>query len=264
MHKNMVNRVRNKLATRGHVKNIHGGGKQRTKRTPKTIRSVKRKICSNPRRSIRKLAIDHKMSKVSIRRLVKNDLGMKSRAVVTKNRINPNQMAQRKDRCKGILNWLKTGTSKETVLSFSDEKLFYVDPILKRRNVCYISNFPVKEVASQVKFNLYTKHASKVMVLGVIGSDGKKCPSIFVGDNEKINAAAYQGLRGDHVIPWLNDTYPSNNHCWTQDGSLAHMARTIQRLLEEEMSEFWGSKLWPPSAPEMSPLKYSIWSYLQE
>ena len=69
------------LATRGNVKKIHGGGKQRNKRTPLTIRAVKRKIERNPRRSIRKLAFDHEMSEKSMRRSVKNDHGMKSRAV---------------------------------------------------------------------------------------------------------------------------------------------------------------------------------------
>ena len=199
-----------------------------------------------------------------MRRLVKNDLGMKSRAVVTKNRINPNQMGRRKERCKGILNWLKQGANKETVLIFSDEKLFHVDPMLNRRNVRYISDLPHTEVSSDIKYNPRTKHAAKVMVLGVVASDGQKCPPIFVGENEKINAEAYQGLLRAHVLPWLADTYPSGNYCWTQDGAPAHTARTTQRLLGEEMSEFWGSEFWPPSAPELNPLDYSIWSYLQE
>ena len=52
VHRNVVNRVRKMLATRGNVKKIQGGGKQRTIRTHPTIRVVKRKIERNPRRFI--------------------------------------------------------------------------------------------------------------------------------------------------------------------------------------------------------------------
>ena len=58
------------------------------------------------------------MLEKSMRRLVKTDLGMKSRAEVTKNRINSNQMSRRKERCKGILNWLKIGAKKREYAHF--------------------------------------------------------------------------------------------------------------------------------------------------
>ena len=130
VRRNVVNRVIKMLAMRGDVKKIHRGGKQRTKRIPPTFRAVNRKIEHNPRRSIQKLAFHHDMSEKSMRRLVKNDLAMKYRAEVTKNCINSNQMSRRKERCKGILNWLKNGAKKENMLIFIEEKLFHVDPML--------------------------------------------------------------------------------------------------------------------------------------
>ena len=53
-----------------------------------------------------------------MRNLVKNDLGMKFRAVVTKNRINPNQRGHRKERSRGIFIWLKNGAHNATFLIF--------------------------------------------------------------------------------------------------------------------------------------------------
>ena len=130
MHRNLVNHVKKMLADKGTVKKTYGGGRSRTKRSPEVIREVKGKINWNARRSIRKLATDHDMSKQSMRRVIKSVLGMKSRAMVTKNRINPGQMGCRYERCRKILNWLKCSENTGKVLIFSDEKLFYVDPIL--------------------------------------------------------------------------------------------------------------------------------------
>ena len=130
VHRNLVNHVKKMLANKGTVKKTYGGGQPRTKRSPEDIRAVKGKINWNARRSIRKLAADHDMSKRSMRRVIKSDLGMKSRAVVTKNRINPGQMGRRYERCKKILNWLKCSENTGKGLIFNDEKLFYVNTIL--------------------------------------------------------------------------------------------------------------------------------------
>ena len=54
---------------------------------------------------------------------------------------------------------------------------------------------------SDVKFNPRTKHAAKVMVLGVVGADGQKYPPIFIDEAEKINAELYQRLIRGYVIP---------------------------------------------------------------
>ena len=58
------------------------------------------------------------MLEKSMRGPVKTDLGMKSRAEVTKNRINSNQMSRRKERCRGILNRLKNGAKKREYAHF--------------------------------------------------------------------------------------------------------------------------------------------------
>ena len=44
---------------------------------------------------------------------------------------------------------------------------------------------------------------AEVIVLGVAGSDGQKCPIIFIDANEKINRQVYGGLLDTHVIPWI-------------------------------------------------------------
>ena len=64
---------------------------------------------------------------------------------------------------------VKNGAKRETVLIFIDEKLFHVDPKCTNiRNVRYIFDLPEREVDSTIKYNPRTKHAAKVMALGVV------------------------------------------------------------------------------------------------
>jgi transposase-like protein len=69
-------RVRQMLQATGGVRKRSGAGRKRSKQV---IRAVKQKILRNPRRSMRKLAKEHRMSPRTMRRLVRDDLGMKSK-----------------------------------------------------------------------------------------------------------------------------------------------------------------------------------------
>src|SRR6218665_1690944 len=49
-----------------------------------------------------------------------------------------------------------------------------------------------------------------------------------------------------------------------QNGALAHRARDTVAFLERKVSDFISLTLWPPNAPDLNPVDYSIWSVLQE
>jgi hypothetical protein len=114
-----------------------------------------------------------------------------------------------------------------------------------------------------IRFNHYTKAPLKQMVLGVVASDGRKCPPIFVAAGERINAVVYQDLLQRHVVPWLKRVYPDGNYVFQQDSALAHAAKTTQEFLRENMASHWPPELWPPFSPDLNPLDYSIWSVLE-
>jgi hypothetical protein len=52
----------------------------------------------------------------------------------------------------------------------------------------------VTEVYESVRISPFSKAPAKLMVLGIVASDGKKCPIIFVPDGEKVTADSYQAL----------------------------------------------------------------------
>ncbi len=71
---------------------------------------------------------------------------------------------------------------------FLDEKLFIGDALVNRRNSRYLTDLPVTEVDESVRISPFSKAPAKVIVLGIVASDGKKCPIIFVPDGEKVTA----------------------------------------------------------------------------
>ena len=202
-----------------------------------------------------------------MRKLVHEDLKMTSRSIQDRPRLTEAIRLRRLERCQHLLNFMKSRRTGNFIRIFSDEKLFHVDAQLNRRNSRYLSDKPVEEVDPKIKFNPVNKHPQKVMVLGVVGSDGQRCPIIFVDANEKISKAVYERLLDRDVIPWILRTYPDGQFVFQQDGAPAHTAGSIQRKLTEELGgapHFWRKEMWPPQSPDLNPLDYSIWSVLQD
>ena len=258
-----VKTVRDMLTTRGNVDRNQGQGRKREKRTTEVIQKVKRVIKSNPRRSMTVLAQRYNMGATTMRKLIKGDLGMRSRAITTKNKISQQQKTSRLERCKHLLKWMKTKTNSKKVRVFSDEKLFTVDPVLNRRNDRYLSDKKAADVDPSIKYSQKGKHSSKIMVLGVVGSDGQKCPPIFTSANEKINQDKYLEMLRQHVLPWLRRAYPGDMYVFQQDGAPAHTAEKTQDFLKSTMADVWTKDLWPPSSPDLNPLDFSIWARLE-
>jgi hypothetical protein len=131
------------------------------------------------------------------------------------------------------------------VCIFSDEKLFVADALINRRNSRYLTSLPVSEVDESIRISLFSKALVKVMVLGVVASDSKKCPIIFVPDGKKVSADSYQALLHRNMMPWLSDTYPQGNYVFQQDGVPEHTVNSMQRFLEKNMAVQWSKEVWP-------------------
>ena len=262
-----VQRVKAKIRRGDSLEDAPRSGRPRSVRTAENVATVSAAIEENPRQSIRKLAKKFSCPKSSMHELIHHDLGMKSRAIQNRPRLTEATRLRRLEKSKMLLNFLKSPVTSGFIRIFSDEKLFHVDAQLNRRNSRYLSDQPVNEVDPRIRFNPVNKHPQKVMVLGVIGSDGQKCPIIFVDANEKINRLVYEGLLDRHVIPWVKATYPEGNVVFQQDGAPAHNAAAVQVKLTEELGgpdHFWRKEMWPPQSPDLNPLDYSVWSVLQD
>jgi hypothetical protein len=199
----------------------------------------------------------------TMRHLVREDLGLQSRVIVQRPLLTPDAQETRKERCQKLINKLKASHPCQ-VRIFSDEKMFTVDVDVNRRNSCYLTDLPVADVDPDICILPKSKAPLKQMVLGVIGSDGQKCPIVFVSAGERVNTDVYQDLLQKHVVPWIKRTYSDGNYVFQQDSAPAHTARTTQQFLRENMVEFWIPVDWQPYSLDLNPLDFSVWSVLKD
>ncbi len=84
-------------------------------------------------------------------RLIKEDLSMKSLAVVQRPLLTQLIQEKRLQRGKQLINKLKS-YERNKVRIFSNEKLFTANPQINRRNSRYLSDLPVADVDPGLRF----------------------------------------------------------------------------------------------------------------
>ena len=199
-----VYRVKQAMPVDDGVLRKPGSGGANIKRDTAFLETLKAKIASDPTKAMRKVSKELKVDPKTIRNAVKKDLGLRSYTRTPRHLLTQSMKIRRLERCKKVLKYVKT--CKDTVLVFSDEKIFTVDAVLNRRNDRYLA-----KSTADVQGTYRTKHPAQVMVFGVIGSDGKKMPPYFFKPGEKIGADVYYKVLRYQVLPWLKKTYPGGH-----------------------------------------------------
>jgi inhibitor of nuclear factor kappa-B kinase subunit alpha len=224
--------------------------------TKKFLAKLSKAVEKEPTLSIRRHAKKLKVSATTVRNGLKK-VGKQSVVRPPVPLLTERLKELRLERSKRLLSWLKKHDSA-TVKIFSDKKVFTVDQAYNRRNDRYI----VDRGTPAVPVNK-TKHPASVMVLGVICSDGRKPPPIFIPEGLKVNTEAYLNLLETELLPWLKKTYPEGNYVFQQDGAPCHTSQRTQEWLGKNFANFWPKDFWPPSSPDLNPLDYSIWGVVE-
>ena len=101
------------------------------------------------------------------------------------------------------------------------------------------------------------------MVLGVISSDGRVMETHFFNPGENVTAAVYLDVLRRVVKPWVGAHYQGKLVTWQQDSAPAHKAKTVQRFCKEGFSSFWSTEEWSPNSPDLNPLDFFFWGYVE-
>jgi hypothetical protein len=254
-------RVKKYLEERGHVRQQPGSGRKPTVVSSKLISTIKSRIQRNPIRSMRGMAKDLKVSEWTIRNIVKTKLGARSLARTKRCLLSERLKTLRLERSKKILQILK---KKTPIILFSDEKYFTVDPVCNSRNNRYITKKRSKDVPHSIRSVQKSKHPAQIMMFGLVASNGKKMPPIFLESGFRMGAKEYlDRILIPHVKPWIQSNFSDNDYIvFMQDGAPCHTAKTVQKWLFENVP-YWPKEVWPPSSPDLNPLDFSIWAYVQ-
>ena len=55
-----------------------------------------------------------------------------------------------------------------------------------------------------------------------------------------------------------------DNFVFQQDSAPAHQARDTVELQQRETADFISPELWPPNSPDLNPVDYKIWGFMQQ
>ena len=108
-----------------------------------------------------------------------------------------------------------------------------------------------------------TKFPAMVMVFGVVSSEGHSIPPHIFEVNLKVNTKVYLDELKSVVIPWCNQVAGGRPWVWQQDSAPAHKSKKTQAWLQKEFYDFVPFSHWSPSSPNLNPLDYFVWSYVE-
>ena len=104
-----------------------------------------------------------------------------------------------------------------------------------------------------------TKFPPTAIVFGVVSSEGHIMPPhIF-----EVGLKVYLDVLKSVVIPWSNQVAGGRPWVWQQDSAPAHKSKETQAWLQKECYDFVPFSHWPPSSPDLNPLDYFVWSYVE-
>lgn len=153
-----------------------------------------KRVQRNPERSIRDLARsmpeDLKVSEWTVQREL-DKMGLKSYRGLVKHDIMPGQEARRLKRAQRLLQWRQDNQGK--VILFTDEKWFYVQKAYHQQNTHFLlpARLRIWNPDNMKRIIRVRKSPAKVMVFGLMASDGKVMDPVFVPAEETINTQCY-------------------------------------------------------------------------
>ena len=109
------------------------------------------------------------------------------------------------------------------------------------------------------------------MVWAAITHRGKGPLLVFIDSDVKIDRWNYMEMMEEHLLPWAKETFGWDEDTgeyeiewvYQQDSAPSHKAKETQQWLRENVPGFITVKEWPPYSPNLNPLDYTVWGYIE-
>lgn len=246
------------LRTTGAINLTTPPGRPRTVRTKSSISKVKERLKRKKRISTRKLAMSTNISRRSIQRILRQDLGYFPYKKTKQPKLTD---LQKRKRVK-FANWVLNNYSKDDINRwlFSDEKYFDLDGIYNAQNDRVWASSR-EEADRKGGSHKKTKFPAKVMVWLGACSQGFTTPVIFeqgtMDADDYINSVLPIALKCGTKM--LGDSWT-----YQQDGAKPHTHRLSQKWCADHFPSFIPKDRWPPNSPDLCPLDYCLWNELAQ
>jgi transposase len=231
-------------------------GRPRVIRSTSLIQKVKQRLSNKNGVSARLLSKKLKVSRTTIRRVIKEDLGLKSYV----KRVAPKLTDQHKMKRRSFGIWVRKNIRKSMTkkILFSDEKRFDIDGMYNRQNERI---YAATREQADAKGGVYrkTKFPAGVMVWLAVCDQGVTRPVVIeegtIDSNRYIANILPVALKDGKKM--LGDQFT-----YQQDNAKPHADKKTQLWCKNHFFNFWTKDRWPPNSPDLNPLDYCIWTEL--
>ena len=231
-------------------------GGSRTIRTVGAIQKVKNRMKGKRRVSVRKLSNDLGISRMSIERILRDDLGYYPYKKIAEPFLTDVHKSERKK----FANWVRTNFRKEQTMKilFSDEKFFDIDGAY---NVQNDRIWAPNRTEANKKCGIMGKRKFPQKVMVWLGACSKGITPLVIFENGTLDHARYIEEVLPVALKYANKTF-GNDWTFQQDGAKPHIHHLTQEWCRKNFPAFLDKDRWPANSPDLNPLDYCIWNEL--
>lgn len=249
----------------GNFERKEGSGRPRSVRTERNIEIVRRNIKSpvnlpGSSKSPRIIEKEYDIKRSSVRRIVKEDLNLKSYKRMYVHKISEESKRSRLDRCISLQRRFRRNENVNNIW-FTDEKMFYLRPPKNSQNNRLYDNVAKKANISSDRLLVEQGHFVPGVMVSLGVSKLGKTSVIFIDAGAKINSRVYCHEVLEIMLPELEIF--QDYYVFMQDGAPAHRSQYTINFLMQQCPEIIAPGEWPPNSPDLNPVDYAIWGTLE-
>ena len=259
-----IQRIVGKFEASFSLKNELPPGRPKSKIVEKTKASIKRTLEESPRRSIRSIAKRTKVSRMTVWRIVRNELKKFPYKIQIKQKQTCDNKANRLDFGHRLSAKIETNPAFLRAILFSDEAHFELSGYVNSQNCRYWANEQPHAVVES------PKGKEKVTVWMAIGYNGVYGPYFFEdssGERETVKTQNYLKMMKQKFVPALKRKKLLDKAWFMQDGAPPHCSKDAMEALAAIFSTRLISRnaafSWPSYSPDLNPCDFFLWGYLK-
>ncbi|XP_025017224.1 histone-lysine N-methyltransferase SETMAR-like [Tetranychus urticae] len=240
-------------------------GRPKTARSSENINVVEDMVTDDPNISMRELAASTSMSKSTVHRIVRLDLGLFPYKIQVHQPLTDSSIVRRFNFANEMLTMIEDGTIDINKIIFTDECHFHLQGYVNKQNWRHWGS--EKPDFSRIK----PLHPQRVTVFAGIHAGGIIGPYCFP---ESVTGEKYHSLLVNKVLPAMYDKEIVSGYWWMQDGAPPHRVQSVIDLLDQNFygrvialgyPERYGRGMaWPPYSPDLNPMDFFAWGYTKD
>lgn len=197
-----------------------------------------------------------------MQRIVRKDLELRSYTLKPTQLLTTAHKTERVRRGK-LLRRLIAAAGADFVL-YTDEKRFSIQQAYNHQNSRILAGTGSGARANPAGQVMRQQKPASLMAWAGVSAVGRT-DLVFFDDQVRLNAQSYiDKVLEPQVRNAHNNVFGGQPFLFTQDGASCHTANLTQTWLQNSGINFVDKDGWPPHSPDLNPLDYSVWTYLEQ